>query len=67
MTAVGERGKAQIEIEKEGQYQLNLFAADLNGADLKDAHLTGADLMKAQSSVETRRATGCRRVGFFCV
>ena len=44
MTAVRERSEAQIEIEKEGEYRLNLFGANLNGADLNRAKLTRANL-----------------------
>ena len=44
MTAVRERSEAQIEIEKEGEYRLNLFGANLNGAILSRAKLTRANL-----------------------
>ena len=44
MTVVRERSEAQIEIEKEGEYRLNLFGANLNGAILSRAKLTRANL-----------------------
>ena len=48
MTAVRERSETQIEIEKEGEYRLNLFGANLNDADLFCAFLYGAKLMEAK-------------------
>ncbi len=48
MTAVRERSEAQIEIEKEGEYRLNLSGANLNDAYLFDANLYGANLKEAK-------------------
>ncbi len=47
MEAVRKRSEAQIEIEKEREYRLNLFGANLNDADLFCAFLYGAKLMEA--------------------
>ena len=44
MTAVRERSEAQIEIEKEGEYRLDLFGASLVFANLSRANLEGASL-----------------------
>ena len=44
MTALRERSEAQIEIEKEGEYRLNLFGASLVFANLSRANLEGASL-----------------------
>ena len=48
MTAVRERSEAQIEIEKEGEYRLNLSGANLNDADMFCAFLYGANLVGAK-------------------
>ena len=48
MTAVRERSEAQIEIEKEGEYRLNLSGANLNDADIFDTNLPGANLKEAK-------------------
>ena len=48
MTAVRERSEAQIEIEKEGEYRLNLSGAYLEGAHLNSAHLILAELNGAK-------------------
>ena len=47
MTAVGERSKAQIEIEKEKEYRLDLKEADLKNVYLEDANLERANLYRA--------------------
>ena len=47
MTAVGERSKAQIEIEKEKAYRLDLKEADLKNVYLEDANLERANLYRA--------------------
>ena len=47
MTAVLERSEAQIEIEEEGEYRLDLSGADLNGTDLYYAKLIRARLTAA--------------------
>ena len=48
MTAVSERNEVQIKIEEKGEYRLNLFGADLTGADLYNAKLIGTRLMTAK-------------------
>ena len=47
MTAVRERSKAQIEIDKEEEYRLNLFRAELVGINLAGTDLNRAYLMEA--------------------
>ena len=47
MTAVGERSKAQIEIEKEKEYRLDSKEADLKNVYLEDANLERANLYRA--------------------
>ena len=56
MTAVRERSEAQIEIEKEGEYRLNLFGTNLNDAVLYDANLSRANLEGA--SLDGTRLAG---------
>ena len=45
MTAVGERREAQIEIEKEKEYRLDLIDADLKSVRLSDVNLEGTILI----------------------
>ena len=47
MTAVGERSEAQIAIEEEKEYRLDLIGADLKFVWLFDAVLGNVDLLKA--------------------
>ena len=47
MTAVGERSEAQIAIEEEKEYRLDLIGADLKFVRLFDAVLGNVDLLKA--------------------
>ena len=47
MTAAGERSEAQIEIEKEKEYRLDLKEADLKNVYLEDANLEKVNLYRA--------------------
>ena len=48
MTAVRERSKSQIKIDKEEEYRLNLFRAELVGVNLAGTDLVGAYLMEVK-------------------
>ena len=71
MTAVGERSKAQIEIEKEKEYRLNLIGADLKFVRLFDAVLGNVDLLKADltnavligAKLKSAKLTGAKLTG----
>ena len=71
MTAVGERSKAQIEIEKEKEYRLDLIGADLKFVRLFDAVLGNVDLLKADltnavligAKLKSAKLTGAKLTG----
>ena len=71
MTAVGERSEAQIAIEEEKEYRLDLIGADLKFVRLFDAVLSNVDLLKADltnavligAKLKSAKLTGAKLTG----
>ena len=71
MTAVGERSEAQIAIEEEKEYRLDLIGADLKFVRLFDAVLGNVDLLKADltnavligAKLKSAKLTGAKLTG----
>ena len=71
MTAVGERCEAQIAIEEEKEYRLDLIGADLKFVRLFDAVLGNVDLLKADltdavligAKLKSAKLTGAKLTG----
>ena len=71
MTAVGERSEAQIAIEEEKGYRLDLIGADLKFVRLFDAVLGNVDLLKADltgavligAKLKSAKLTGAKLTG----
>ena len=71
MTAVGERSEAQIAIEEEKEYRLDLIGADLKFVRLFDAVLDNVNLLKADltnavligAKLKSAKLTGAKLTG----
>ena len=66
MTAVGDRREAQIEIEREKEYRLDLIGVDLKSVRLIDANLDNVNLSKAdlaEAALIGAKLTGAHLTG----